>query len=211
MSVLGTIIENRIIAIARGFGPEELIPASKALYDGGVRVFEVAFEHGKDLVRTADAIGLLAESLPSGCAVGAGTVLSPEEVRLAGSHGASFIISPNTDKEVIAATKRLGLISIPGAMTPSEIVAAHSYGADIVKVFPAGMLGIEYFKAIRAPLSHIPMAAVAGVTLDNISAFRSAGAIAFGISSSLYNAEAVRSGDYEKLRALAEAFVSKVK
>ena len=211
MSVLDTIFENSIIAIARGFDADELIPATKALYAGGIRAFEVTFEHGKDLGRTAECIVRLAESMSDDCVIGAGTVLTAEEVRLAKSSGASFIISPNTAGEVISETKRLGMVSIPGAMTPSEIVAAHSFGADIVKVFPAGILGIEYFKAIRAPLSHIPMAAVAGITLDNIAAFKSAGAVAFGISSSLYNAEAIRSGSFEKLTCLAEAFISKIK
>ena len=155
-------------------------------------------------------VNKIVEALPEGCSVGAGTVLNAEQVRLARDSGAGFIISPNTDRSVIEETKRLGLISIPGAMTPSEIVSAYSFGADIVKIFPAGILGINYFKAIRAPLEHIPMAAVAGITPDNIADFSKAGAVAFGISSGIYNREAVITHNAEMLESLAEAFISKL-
>lgn len=211
MDTLKQIKDTKIIAISRGFSWEELIPASLALYNGGIRAFEVTFEQGKDPLLTADRIARLVEALPEGCSVGAGTVLNAEQVRLARDSGAGFIISPNTDRSVIEETKRLGLISIPGAMTPSEIVSAYSFGADIVKIFPAGILGINYFKAIRAPLEHIPMAAVAGITPDNIADFSKAGAVAFGISSGIYNREAVMTHNAEMLESLAEAFISKLR
>ena len=205
MDTLKQIKDTKIIAISRGFSSEELIPASLALYNGGIRAFEVTFEQGKDPL-----LARLVKALPEGCSVGAGTVLNAEQVRLARDSGAGFIISPNTDRSVIEETKRLGLISIPGAMTPSEIVSAYSFGADIVKIFPAGILGINYFKAIRAPLEHIPMAAVAGITPDNIADFSKAGAVAFGISSGIYNREAVMTHNAEMLESLAEAFISKL-
>lgn len=206
MDIKDTIFDSRIIAIARGFYGEELIRASLALYGAGVRAFEVTFEQDKPLVRTAEAIVRLTESLPSDAVVGAGTVMDADQTRLAREAGASFIISPNTDRAVIESTKELGMVSIPGAMTPSEIASAYSFGADIVKVFPAGVLGIEYFKAVRAPLKHIPMAAVAGITPQNIREFRDAGASAFGISSSLYMRESIAKGDYESIAHAAEAF-----
>ena len=210
MDTLKLIKDTRIIAISRGFTAEELIPASLALYDCGIRAFEVTFEQEKGVEHTAESISRLIEKLPKDSIVGAGTVLTVEQVRLARDSGAGFIISPNTDKAVIEETKRLGMISIPGTMTPSEIVSAYSFGADIVKVFPAGVLGVDYFKALRAPLGHIPMAAVAGITPDNIEAFLKAGAVAFGISSGIYNAAAVKNGDLETIRSLARAFISKI-
>ncbi len=211
MDTLSVIKNSGIIAIARGVYGEELIKASLALYEGGVRAFEVTFVHDKPLVQTTEAIVRLTESLPSYAAVGAGTVLEAEQADAAYHAGASFIISPNTDRSVIERTKQLSMISIPGAMTPSEIVSAYKWGADIVKVFPAGILGIEYFKAIKAPLKHIPLAAVAGITPQNIRGFYDAGALAFGISSGLYDRDAINNGDYYRMTEKAQAFYSELR
>lgn len=205
-TVLNTIKDSRIIAIARGIYGEDLLFAAKALYEGGIRVFEVTFEQDKTPLNTLCGIARLAEEMPSDCTIGAGTVMNAGQVLQAKEAGASFIISPNTDREVIEKTKELSMVSIPGAMTPTEICEAYSYGADIVKVFPAGILGVEYFKAVRAPLAHIPLAAVAGITLDNIRAFYKAGAVAFGISSSLFVKKAVEERNAELIKNNASAF-----
>lgn len=206
MEIIDIIKGSGIIAIARGIGGEELISAAKALYEGGVRAFEVTFEQDKPLFSTTESIKRLIAELPEDAAVGAGTVMNTAQVDFAKEAGASFIISPNTDKAVIEETKRAGLVSIPGAMTPTEIAFAYSCGADIVKVFPAGVLGVEYFKAVKAPLKHIPMAAVAAVTTQNIRDFLDAGAVAFGISSSLFNKEMINKGDFEGIKSAAEEF-----
>lgn len=210
MEVLKSIIGSRIIAISRGNYGEDLIFAARALYEGGVRAFEVTFEQDKPEALTADSIAQLAESLPDDAVIGAGTVMNAEQVRIAHEAGASFIISPNTCREVIETTKRLGMVSIPGAMTPTEIAEAYSLGADIVKLFPAGVLGIEYFKAVRAPLKHIPLAAVAGITAENIKAFSDAGAAAYGISSSLFIKKAIKDRDAEAIKKAAEAFYAAI-
>lgn len=217
MDTLETILNTKIIAISRGFYGRKLVDASLALYEGGVRAFEVTFEQEMDLVRssenvgrTCEAISELRSALPSDAAIGAGTVMNAEQVMAAKIAGAAFIISPNTDESVIKETKRLGLVSIPGAMTPSEIVYAHSCGADIVKVFPAGVLGAGYFKAVKTPLAHIRLAAVAGIDPDNIAAFYKAGAEAFGISTGLYIPSAVESGDYETLKSKARLYFDKL-
>lgn len=213
MDTFETIIGSEIIAIARGICGEQLIKASCALYEAGVRAFEVTFEQDTDpvrmyenIVRTSDNIVRLYENLPKDAVIGAGTVLTVDQVCAAHSAGARFIISPNTDRTVIEKTKELGMLSIPGAMTPTEIVNAYSFGADIVKLFPAGDLGAGYFKSVRAPLKHIPLAAVAGITAQNIGSFKKAGAVAYGISSSLYKTDAINKGDYESVRLAAEAF-----
>ena len=211
MDTLSIIKSSKIIAIARGIYGEDLLEASLALYNGGVRAFEVTFEQDKALVRTTDAIAQLSEKLPDNAAVGAGTVMDCEQVEIAHNAGAGFIISPNTDPAVIERTKRLGMVSIPGAMTPTEIAYAYCRGADIVKVFPAGVLGIEYFKAVKAPLKHIALAAVAGITTSNIKEFYDAGAIAFGISSSLYHKEAIIKKDFAKVTDAARAFYDTLK
>ncbi len=206
MDTLGIIKESKLIAIARGLYGSKLIEASLALYRGGVRAFEVTFEQDKSIGLTTDAISRLTEDLPADAVIGAGTVLSRSQVDEARNAGARFIISPNTDKAVIELTKQSGMVSIPGAMTPTEIVNAHTYGADIVKLFPAGVLGLEYFKAVRAPLAHIPLAAVAGITINNIRDFYNAGAVAFGISSTLYNKKSIAESDYNALIKTAQRF-----
>ncbi|MBO4306274.1 MAG: bifunctional 4-hydroxy-2-oxoglutarate aldolase/2-dehydro-3-deoxy-phosphogluconate aldolase [Clostridia bacterium] len=206
MDTLGIIKESKLIAIARGLYGSKLIEASLALYRGGVRAFEVTFEQDKSIGITTDAISRLTENLPADAVIGAGTVLSRSQVDEARNAGARFIISPNTDKAVIELTKQSGMVSIPGAMTPTEIVNAHTYGADIVKLFPAGVLGLEYFKAVRAPLAHIPLAAVAGITINNIRDFYNAGAVAFGISSTLYNKKSIAESDYNALIKTAQRF-----
>lgn len=208
MDTLKTILDSKIIAIARGIYGEDLVKAALALYEGGVRAFEVTFEQDKPSSLTADAIRALSAALPADAAVGAGTVMNREQVIIAAESGAAFIISPNTDKEVIEETKRLSLISIPGAITPTEIAAAHRFGADIVKIFPAGALGVDYFKAVRAPLAHIMMAAVAGITKNNIRSFEDAGAAAYGVSSSLFDPKLIAEKRFDLIRSAAEDMYS---
>ena len=207
MDTLQIINDSKIIAIARGIYGSDLILASRALYDGGIRAIEVTFEQDKPLDVTAKAIAELRFALPGDCALGAGTVMNTEQVRAAHGAGASFIISPNTSRDVIAATKELSMVSIPGAMTPTEIAFAWSCGADIIKLFPAGNLGLEYFKAVKAPFRHIPIAAVAGITTDNIRSFCDAGAVAFGISSGLFKKDRIADRDFDSLKSAAERYI----
>lgn len=203
---LGAILGSRIVAISRAVYGDALERASLALYRGGVRAFEAAIVQGEPIETSLACIRLLKKSLPADAAVGAGTVMDTEQLRAAFEAGASFAISPNTNAEVIALTRKLGMASIPGALTPTEIAAAYDSGADIVKVFPAGTMGIEYFKQVRAPLAHIPMAAVGGLNYENVRAFAEAGAVAFGISGSLYSKAFIEAGDYEAVRAAAEKY-----
>ena len=204
---LSRIFETGIIAIARGIYGEKLLYAVGALLDAGIRAVEVTFDQKTMGVETFEAILKLKAAFKNDAAIGAGTVLTQDQLKLAYHAGADFIVSPNTDEAIIRETKRLGMVSIPGAMTPSEITAANSYGADIIKVFPAGALGVEYFSAITTPLSNIKCAAVGGVTLNNISAFKKAGACAFGISSSLFDKKLVEAEYYEEISRNAVAFI----
>ncbi len=213
MRAFEIIIDTKLIAIARGIYGDDLVRSSRALYDGGIRAFEVTFEQSSgretalsNMLLTAENIALLKSALPADSVIGAGTVLTPGQAETARGAGAEFIISPNVNEAVIRRTKELSMVSVPGALTPTEIVRAYEVGADIVKVFPAGILGAEYFKAVRAPLAHIPLAAVAGVTKENIALFAKAGAAAFGISSSLYIKDAVKKGDTERIRLAALGF-----
>lgn len=169
---------------------------------------EVTFDQ-KDpacIEKTTQAIAMLRAAHGENMHFGAGTVLSAEQVDAAARAGAEFMISPNTDPAVICRTKELGLISIPGAMTPTEILAAHNYGADLVKLFPAATLGLTYAKDILAPISHVKMIATAGITEENFAQFLKLGLAGAGISGRLTDKKLIADGDWAEFTRRAEAF-----
>lgn len=203
------LYEKKIIAIVRNIAPEKLLPLAHALYAGGISMLEIPFAQNdpEGIRHTAEAIGSLAKVTEGKMGVGAGTVLSREQLFAAADAGARYVISPNVNGELIAETKRLGLFSFPGALTPTEIARAWNAGADAVKVFPAGNMGVEYFRALRAPLSHIPMMAVGGIDEHNCGEFLKAGAVGLGIGGKLINQTWIRNGDFERITELAEKMV----
>ena len=142
--------------------------------------------------------------------IGAGTVLTREQVRLTKEAGGLFIISPNVDEAVIRETCALGLVSMPGALTPTEICNAHSFGADFVKLFPAGDMGVGYVKSVKAPLSHIKMLAVGGINEKTIASYLRTGVCGFGIGSNIVSKKMVDENDYQGITALAREFVAAI-
>ena len=211
MEVLKQIMEEKIVAIIRGLELEQTVRTAGALKEGGIRLSEIPFDQTKPLDYTTDKIRAVVERYgPEGVRVGAGTVLNVEQVRAACEAGAEYIITPTTSREVIEETKRLGMAAMPGAMTPSEIEQCYRWGADIVKVFPSDNLGISYIKAVRGPLVYIPLAAVGGVSLDNIREFFAAGVCSVGIGGNIVNRKLIEAGDYDGIRDLAAAYVEKL-
>lgn len=211
--ILDSIYENKIVAIIRGIGSDRIVDTVGALLEGGIKLLEVTFNHESEskAMDTLKCLALINKEYKGHVCLGAGTVLTEEQVVKAVGAGAEYIISPNTDVSVIKKTKELGKISIPGAFTPSEVVTAYNAGADIVKLFPAGNLGIEYIKALLAPLSHIPVVAVGGVNLDNVDQFIKAGAKGVGVGGSLVDKKAIYAGEYYKIKQVAQAYVNKLK
>jgi len=207
--LLSCIEENGIIAIFRKVPQASVVRLADALYRGGIRLFEVTFDQSDPdcLAHTAAAIRALCAAYPD-LYFGAGTVLTKEQVAAAKEAGGRFIISPNTDVEVIRYTKELGLVSIPGAMTPSEVMTAHNAGADFVKLFPAGWLGPDYLKNITSPISHVKLLATGGVGLDNFGDFVAAGCAGAGIGSSLCDKTRIKTGDWDGLTEEARRYVA---
>lgn len=203
------ILEKKIIAILRGLAPETLLPLAEALLEGGIGLIEVTFDASRPDTweQTARAIRLLDERFAGGILPGAGTVLRPDQAAMARDAGARYIISPNTDADVIAKTRALGMLSLPGAFTPTEIVAAHSAGADFVKVFPADAVGPAYIAAVKAPLPHIPLMAVGGVSDANVADFLRAGAAGVGVGGSLARKDWIAEGAFDRIKALARRYV----
>lgn len=212
-TMLARLLASKVAVVARGLTYPKMAALADALLKGGLDVIEIAFDPSqKDRWKdTADAIAHLSERFGSRIALGAGTVLCAEQVRLAHEAGAGFVSSPNANPEIIALTRSLTLLSLPGALTPGEIVTAHTQGADIVKVFPAGSVGPDYLKAVRAPLPHIPLSAVGGVSLDNAADFLRAGAMFVGVGGNLVNKEWVAAGEFDRITALAHQYVKAVK
>ena len=160
---------------------------------------------------TAKNIEMLAKHFDDKMFIGAGTVLTESQVELTKKAGGKFIISPDTYPEVIKKTNSLDMVSIPGALTPSEIQEAHRCGADFVKLFPITSLGAEYVKAVKAPLSNISLLAVGGINENNIADYLKAGVCGFGVSSNIIDKTLLAKGDYAKITELAKKYTSAVK
>ena len=207
------ILENKVIAIIRGQAPDVCINIARALHAGGVNLIEVTFNqaHPETFEDTANAIAAITKEFDGEVLAGAGTVTSPELVEMAAEAGAKYIISPDTNVDVIKRTRELGLVSIPGALTPSEITLAHRTGADFIKLFPAADMGLSYLKSIRAPLNHIKFLATGGINEKNIGDYIKAGAVGAGCGGNLVNKEHIAAGNYEKLTEAAREFMAAAK
>lgn len=212
MHVKDEIASRKLIAIVRGLPGEQLEGLARALLAGGISLIEVTFDqaHPELWEQTAQGISMLGQKFAGQIIPGAGTVLTQQQLQMAYNAGAQYIISPNVDVDIIRRTKELGLISLPGAFSPSEIVTAHQAGADFVKVFPVGNLGAAYIKALKAPLSHIQLLAVGGVNEKNAGEFMRAGASGLGVGGNLVNKEWIKNGEWEKITALAAEYVKAV-
>lgn len=212
-TIIRKVLEKKIVAIVRGVYGEDCLNLAKALYAGGIEMMEVTFDQSKpeSLDRTSNTVKLLVEQMGDKMIFGAGTVTSLEMLELAKNAGARFIVSPDTNEEVIRQTVADGLVSMPGALTPTEIMTAYHCGADFVKVFPAGNLGPAYIKAVCAPLNHIHMLAVGGINEKNIGDYLAAGACGAGVGGNLVNKTWIANGEFDKITALAKEFMENVK
>ncbi|MCW3089778.1 MAG: 2-dehydro-3-deoxyphosphogluconate aldolase [Ferruginibacter sp.] len=203
MTILSKILTHKIVAILRGAGPADVLEIAEALHEGGIRCLEITL-NSPDALRVIENIAIKMEGR---ILVGAGTVLTATEAKLAIDAGAKFIISPIVSEAVIHATKVSGAVSIPGAYTPTEIFNAFSYGGDIIKVFP-GTAGPGFIKEVRAPLPHIPLMPTGGIRLDNLQEFKKSGAVAFGLGKSLVDTTQKITNEYlQQIIANAQIFV----
>ena len=211
-TVIKEIYQQKIIAIIRGADEQQALAAAKALYEGGITLVEVTFNQKapETFVHTANAIRSIRDHMGDKMLVGAGTVTNPALVKMAAEAGATYIISPDTDQSVIRETKELGLVSIPGAYTPTEAKQAYNAGADFVKLFPCVGDAPAYIKAVCGPLNHIPFLAVGGVNADNASDFLKAGAVGVGVGSCLVNKKWLDAGVYHNITEEARRFITNI-
>jgi len=175
------LLEDGVILCVRMGGDDPVLDACRAAIRGGLRVLELTLTTPGAL----DVIRTLADE--GDCLVGAGTVLERSQVAEVAHAGGRFVLSPVFDPEVLDEACLLGLLAIPGASTPREILAAHRHGAPLVKVFPAGALGgPEFLRAVRGPLPHVPLVPTSGPSSETIADYVDAGAVAVGIGREVF-------------------------
>ncbi|MBQ8334511.1 MAG: bifunctional 4-hydroxy-2-oxoglutarate aldolase/2-dehydro-3-deoxy-phosphogluconate aldolase [Clostridia bacterium] len=208
-TVIEAIEKHKIIVILRGLTRDQLINTAEAMYKGGIRLAEVTYDSlgNPSDEETAANIRALAEAFP-GMHIGAGTVLTERQAELTAEAGGKFIISPDTNPDVIRRTRELGLVSIPGSLTPSEATLAHRSGADFIKLFPNGEMKPSYLHAVAVPLSHLKFLAVGGVNENNLADYIRAGACGIGVATGIVNKEKIKAGDYAAITALARKYVA---
>jgi len=199
-----------LIAILRSIPIEQIEKVGEALIAGGIHIIECPFDQTSDnaCLEMKNKLERLNKISNPECLIGAGTVLTLQQLDCAYQYGAKIIISPNVDEKIIRKTKELGLISAPGAFSPTDVVNAKQYGADYVKLFPAGNIGPEYIKAIKAPLSNVKIFAVGGITLENMQSYLEAGADGLGIGNTLFPMNCIEEKNYEQIKSVAINFVN---
>jgi len=177
------LAQNGLIAILRGLQPQDAAAIGEVLYAAGFRVIEVPLNSPSPY----ESIATLRKTLPADCLIGAGTVLTPQQVQLVKEAGGQVIVMPHSDAKVLRAAKAAGLYLSPGVATPTEAFAALEEGADILKLFPAEQMSPAVVKAWLAVLpAGTVLAPVGGITPDNMQAFIDAGVKGFGLGSGLF-------------------------
>lgn len=207
LALINRLTENGVVAVIRKIPKEKVSKVAESLIAGGVNALEVTLD-GEDAF---NVIEKLVSEFKDQAVIGAGTVIDAISAELAIRSGAEFIVSPVLREEVIKTTLRNGKISIPGANTPTEMLTAIEYGANIVKVFPASVGGPEFIQNVRGPLPQIPIIPTGGIDFENAAAFIKAGAIAVGAGGNLVDNQAISEDNYEKITVLAKKYVEIVK
>lgn len=204
--IVEEIIDCGAVAVIRMQNPSKLLKAVEALYEGGVNVIEIT-------MTVPDALGVIekvSREVPNKVIIGVGSVLNSNAAENAINAGAKFVVSPILKKEIIDTAHNNNLPVFPGAFTPTEIQTAYEWGADIVKVFPANIVGMKYFKSIKAPMPHLKLMPTGGVTLTNAGDWLLNGAEAVGIGSALLDKEAIEKENYSKLKYNAEILMQSI-
>lgn len=204
---LQRVLDCGVVAVVRHTDPGPLVEVVRALADGGVTVAEVTFTvpNAVDVIREAK------RQLGDRVLLGAGTVLDPETARAAFLAGAEFIVAPSLNLDVVRMCRRYDKLVMPGAFTPTEVVTAWEAGADIIKVFPADVVGPAFFKALKGPLPQVKLMPTGGVDLTTAAEFLKAGAVCLGVGGQLVEPKAIAAGDFARITALAREYTGVVK
>ncbi|MEO3755440.1 bifunctional 4-hydroxy-2-oxoglutarate aldolase/2-dehydro-3-deoxy-phosphogluconate aldolase [Streptomyces sp. B6B3] len=199
--LLSDLKRDRLLIIFRGQSPSQCADLAEGLYEAGVRLFEVTLNSADPLA----GITAVRDRLGSDARVGAGTVLTTEEVGQVADVGGQFVVSPDIDPRVVERTKELGMGSVPGALSPTEVVRAVRAGADAVKVFPISSVGAGHIRQLRGPLPDVPFVATGGVDEALAEACVEAGCVGVGVAAGLLGDPADIESVVRGARRLAEA------
>ena len=206
--VLSFIQDTGIVPVVRTSTAEAAIRAIEAIYNGGIRAAEITMT----VPGAVKALEKVADQFGDKLVLGAGTVLDPETARICMLAGAEFFVTPALNVKVIEMARRYSKVICPGALTPTEVLAAWEAGADVVKVFPCGnMGGAKYIKALKGPFPQIEMIPTGGVNLETAGDFLRAGACAVAVGGELVDAKLIKAGDYAGIQKLAEQYVATIK
>lgn len=205
--ILDGILDCGIAAVVRGESDEQILKAIEAALEGGVNVIEVTFTVPNPL----QIIRQLAAKVGEDVILGAGTVLSPETAAAAVDAGARFIVSPSTNIATIEMAKSKNVPVFPGALTPTEVITAWQAGGDVIKIFPANVMGPSYFKDLHGPFPEIPFMPTGGVDLTTARDWLAAGAVALGVGGALINKKLMAEGNYAEITSRARKFREIVK
>jgi len=205
-SDLRRVLDCGVVAVVRSPDGAQLVEVARALADGGVTVVEITMSVPDAL----DVLRQVRRALGDRILLGAGTILDPETARAALLAGAEYLVAPTVNLDVIRLCQRYDKLVMPGAFTPTEILTAWEAGADIVKVFPADVLGPAFFKAMRGPLPQIRLMPTGGVDLDTAGDFLRAGACCLGVGGQLVESKAVAARDFDRIRDLARRYAAVV-
>src|SRR5438128_12394106 len=204
---LRRVLDCGIVAVVRSPDSRQLVEAARALADGGITVVEITMS----VPNALDVLREVRLALGERLLLGAGTILDPETARAALLAGAEYLVSPTLNLDVIRLCQRYDKLVMPGAFTPTEILTAWEAGADIVKVFPADVVGPAFFKALRGPLPQVRLMPSGGVDLTTAAAFLKAGACCLGVGGQLVEPKAIAERNFERIRDLARQYVAIVK
>src|SRR5713101_7230366 len=205
-SQLRQVLDCGIVAVVRSPDSQQLVEVVRALADGGVTVVEITMS----VPNALDVLRQVRQALGDRVLLGAGTVLDAETARAVLLAGAEFIVAPTLNLDVIRLCQRYDKLVMPGAFTPTEILTAWEAGPDIVKVFPADVVGPAFFKALRGPLPQIRLMPTGGVDLTTAAAFLKAGACCLGVGGQLVEPRAVAERNFDRIRELARQYVAVV-
>lgn len=200
---LRQVLESGIVAVVRSPDSNQLVEVARALVDGGVSVIEITMT----VPNALDVVRQVRQAMGDRVLLGAGTILDPETARAALLAGAEYLVAPTVNLDVIRLCQRYDKLVMPGAFTPTEILTAWEAGADIVKVFPADVVGPAFFKAVRGPLPQVRMMPTGGVDLTTAAKFLEAGACCLGVGGQLVEPKAIAERNFDRIRELARKYV----
>lgn len=203
-TLLEELLASKIVAIIRLSSSQPIQELAKALHRGGVKAIEITMGTPNAL----EEINKLSQI--EGVIPGVGSVIDAKIAQAAIEAGAQFVVTPISKPEVIQMAHQFDKPILSGAMTPSEILQAYEWGADVVKLFPAANFGLSYFKAVKAPMPHLPIMPTGGITLENASEWIASGAVCLGVGSTLVNKQLIADKDFESITAIAKAMIKAV-